>query len=528
MNFRTETKRRRTFAIVSHPDAGKTTLTEKLLLYGGAVQAAGSVTARKKEAATVSDWLEIERKRGISVSSTVLFFDYDGIRINLLDTPGHNDFSEDTYRVLMAVDSVIMVIDGGKGIELQTKKLFEVCRRRKIPVFTFVNKMDRPSMDTLSILDEIESVLKIGAYPINLPLGNGVDFKGVWDRRTKLAHLFERTVHGAYRAPVSTCGLDDPLIKDVLSEGTYKTVCSDLEMVDHAGAVFTDEDFTQGNVTPVFFGSAVNNFGVQLLLDGFIEFAPPPQPRHAGEILVSPEDESFSGFIFKIQANMDPRHRDRMAFVRIVSGKFTRDMWVTHIRTGKKMRLANSNNVFGRDRVSIDEAYPGDVIGVVGGDFLSIGDTLSEKPEIKYSEIPRFSPECFVYIHNPIPSNYKRFQNGIDQLIQEGLVHMLVITKAAQKVLVLGAVGPLQFDLVQYRLEAEYGASSRYEKAPWTIARWVSGGLSDTTGLDLPNNTAFAKDKADRDVLLFTGDWHLNYFIENNKNITLTDSAYDL
>ena len=527
MNFRQEIARRRTFAIVSHPDAGKTTLTEKLLLYGGAVQLAGSVTSRKKEQATVSDWLDIERKRGISVSSTVLYFDYNDIRINLLDTPGHNDFSEDTYRVLMAVDSVIMVIDAGKGIEQQTKKLFEVCRKRNIPVFTFVNKMDHPARDTLSILDEIEQVLKIGAYPMNWPLGSGSDFKGVWDRRTQLAHLFERTVGGAYRAPVETCGLDDPLIKGVLSEGTYRVVCDDLEMVEHAGVGFNVDDIAQGITTPVFFGSAVNNFGIQLLLDGFIEFAPPPQPRKATTAVVKPDSDFFSGFIFKIQANMDPHHRDRMAFVRIVSGKFTRDMAAVHIRTGKKIRLSNSNNVFGRERISIDEAYPGDVIGLVGRDSFSIGDTLSEDPNILYKEIPRFPPECFAYIHNPVPSNYKRFQNGIEQLVQEGLVHLFEISHSYQKTLLMGAVGPLQFDLVQYRLEAEYGAVSRIEKAPWTIARWLVDWNGNESELKLPHGTLFVKDKHGNGVLLFEREWHFKYFCENNKHTLLTDTPAD-
>jgi peptide chain release factor 3 len=527
VNFRQEITRRRTFAIVSHPDAGKTTLTEKLLLYGGAVQLAGSVTSRKKEQATVSDWLEIERKRGISVSSTVLYFDYNDFRINLLDTPGHNDFSEDTYRVLMAVDSVIMVIDAGKGIEQQTKKLFEVCRKRNIPVFTFVNKMDHPARETLSILDEIEYVLKIGAYPMNWPLGSGSDFKGVWDRRTKVAHLFERTIGGAYRAPEQTCGLEDPLIKAVLSDNTYRTVCEDLEMVEHAGVDFNVEDIAQGKTTPVFFGSAINNFGIQLLLDGFIELSLPPQPRKATTVTVKPDSDLFSGFIFKIQANMDPRHRDRMAFVRIVSGKFTRDMAAIHVRTGKKIRLSNSNNVFGRERISIDEAFPGDVIGLVGRDSFAVGDTLSEDPEIMFKEIPRFPPECFAYLHNPVPSNYKRFQSGIDQLVQEGLVHLFEISQAWQKTLLMGAVGPLQFDLVQYRLEAEYGAGSRIEKAPWTIARWLVDEVADETNLKLPHGTLFVKDKHGKGVLLFEREWHMKYFCENNKDIALTDTLTD-
>jgi peptide chain release factor 3 len=454
MTIEQEVARRRTFAIVSHPDAGKTTLTEKLLLYGGAVQLAGSVTQRKRERATVSDWLEIERTRGISVSSTVLNFDYSGFRINLLDTPGHKDFSEDTYRVLTAVDSVIMVIDGGKGIEQQTKKLFEVCRRRSIPVFTFINKMDRPALDTLALLDEIESVLKIGACPMNWPLGSGIDFKGVWDRHTGLAHFFERTVGGAFRAPVATHGLNDPVVKDILDERLYHTVCEEVAMVEHAGVQFNPEDVTHGRTTPVFFGSAANNFGVQLLLDGFVTYAPPPQPRHCGERQVAPHNPSFSGFVFKIQANMDPRHRDRMAFIRIVSGKFTRDMPAYHVQSGKKLRLSNSNSVFGRERVSIDEAYPGDVIGVVGSNYFSIGDTVSEDSALSYAEIPRFPPECFAYLHNPVPSNYKRFANGLQQLIQEGLVHCFEVPSTASKTPLLAAVGPLQFDLVKFRLES--------------------------------------------------------------------------
>lgn len=524
MSVKQEVNRRRTFAIVSHPDAGKTTLTEKFLLYGGALQLAGSVTARKQERTTVSDWLEIERKRGISVSSTVLNFDYNGYRINLLDTPGHNDFSEDTYRVLMAVDSVIMLIDAGKGVEQQTRKLFEVCRKRNIPVFTFVNKMDRPSRDTLSILDEIEQVLDINACPMNWPLGSGVDFKGVWDRRTKQVHLFERTPRGAFRAPVSTCGLDDPLISKSLPDDIYETVCEESEIVDEAGADFSMEDITGGKTTPVFFGSAVNNFGIQLLLDGFIELSPPPQPRVAGDIRVKPDDSFFSGFIFKIQANMDPRHRDRMAFIRIVSGKFTKDMSVVHGPSGKKVRLSNTSQVFGRDRVTVDEAYAGDVIGVVGSNFFGIGDTLSERPEICYDEIPRFPPECFAYIHNPSPSAYKRFSNGIGQLVQEGLVHLFELNQAAQKTLVMGAVGPLQFELVKYRLESEYGAQSRVETSPWETARWIASESPAVSDMRIPHNTSLATDNTGRHVLLFKGDWHVRYFQENNKGVELVEA----
>ncbi len=527
MSLPNEILRRRTFAIVSHPDAGKTTLTEKLLLYGGAVQMAGSVTSRKKERATVSDWLEIEQKRGISVSSTILHFDYNGFRINLLDTPGHNDFSEDTYRVLTAVDSVIMVIDGGKGIEQQTLKLFEVCRKRKIPIITFINKMDRPSRDTLSLLDEIEKVLHITPYPVNIPLGSGNEFKGVWDRRTKTAHLFERTTGGAFRAPVKTCGLEDQLVRDIVSESTYRTVCDELEMIDHVGESFHVGNIANGTMTPVFFGSAVNNFGLELLLNGFLEFSPPPQPRQSKNITVEPESDFFSGFVFKIQANLNPKHRDRMSFIRIVSGKFTRDMPVIHTRTGKKLRLSNSNNVFGRERTSVDEAWPGDVIGFVGGEFLNIGDTLCEKPDIAYREVPRFAPECFVYLHNPEPSNYKRFQKGLEQLVQEGLVHIFTKKNALDKNALLGAVGPLQFDLVQFRLESEYGAASRIEATAWKIIHWLDTKSVEPTQLSIPHKSALVQDDDGRSAILFEGDWQVRHFREKNPSVVLIDNLYN-
>ncbi|HYR58093.1 MAG TPA: peptide chain release factor 3, partial [Chthoniobacteraceae bacterium] len=362
-----EIQRRRTFAIISHPDAGKTTLTEKLLLYGGAVQLAGSVTARKNARAATSDWMELERKRGISVSSTVLQFDYRGYRVNLLDTPGHKDFSEDTYRVLTAVDAVVMVIDAGKGIEVQTRKLFEVCRRRGVPIFTFMNKCDRPTREPLALMDELERVLGIGAFAVNWPLGTGVSFRGVFDRQTREVHLFERTEHGAYRAPVRVGSLDESFVKERLEPDDFARAVEELEMLEIAGVEYDAEKVRHGQLTPVFFGSAMNNFGVQLLLDAFLERSLPPQPRcgivNRDQKIVNGEDTStihhspitnhevpltgpFSGFVFKIQANMDPRHRDRIAFLRICSGKFTRDMTVTHGRTGKRVRLASAHKLF--------------------------------------------------------------------------------------------------------------------------------------------------------------------------------------
>ena len=521
-----EIARRRTFAIVSHPDAGKTTLTEKFLLYGGALGLAGSVTARKNQRATTSDWMELEKKRGISISSTVLQFDYQGFRINLLDTPGHKDFSEDTYRVLTAVDAAVMVIDAGKGIESQTRKLFEVCRQRGVPIFTFMNKMDRPTLDPIALVDELESVLGIAAYPMNWPLGTGVGFKGVWDRRTQMAHLFERTVGGAYRAPVSTAGLSDPIVRQKLDDYAYRTVCDEVEMLEGAGADFDAAEVLAGRMTPVYFGSALNNFGVQLLLDGFLEHSSAPTPRRSRAGMVEPAHGAFSGFIFKIQANMDPRHRDRIAFVRVVSGKFERDMNVLHARTGKTLRLSNAAKLFGQDRETVDEAYPGDVVGIVGSAKFAIGDTLTTDPSIVYDEIPRFAPECFAYLENPVPANYKRFRDGLEQLLQEGVIQSYELADATRKVPLLGAVGPLQFEIVQYRLEAEYGATSRLELASWDIARWLdpitAGNPAAIDALILPTGVRMAFDGRGHHVLLFPDEWSLRYFEGRHAGVKLS------
>jgi peptide chain release factor 3 len=519
-----EIQRRRTFAIISHPDAGKTTLTEKLLLYGGAVQLAGSVTARKHQRATTSDWMELERKRGISISSTVLQFDYDGYRINLLDTPGHKDFSEDTYRVLTAVDAVVMVIDAGKGIEAQTLKLFEVCRQRGVPIFTFMNKCDRPMKDPLSLLDELERVLGIGAFPVNWPIGTGFEFQGVFDRRAKQFHLFERTVGGKYRAPVEVAGLNDPMIRERLDEETFRKVSEELEMLEGAGETFDEEAVLAGKTTPVFFGSGVNNFGVQLLLDGFLKHSPPPKPRVMAGHEISPENPAFSGFIFKIQANMDPRHRDRIAFVRVCSGKFERDMTVSHSRSEKKVRLSSSHKLFGNERETVDEAYPGDIIGLVGHDGFGIGDTLTTDPKISYKEIPRFTPEAFAYLHNPNTAKYKQFRQGLDQLLQEGVIQVLNLRNAAIKVPLLAAVGPLQFEVVQFRLESEYGAASRLESAPWTVVRWLPPELKETDldALSLPTGARLAYDMGQNPVILFGNDWSANYFAQTNAKIPLS------
>ncbi len=519
---------RRTFAIISHPDAGKTTLTEKFLLYGGALGLAGSVTARKDQRSTTSDWMELEKQRGISVSSTVLQFDYNGYRVNLLDTPGHKDFSEDTYRVLTAVDAAVMVIDAAKGIEPQTRKLFEVCRRRGVPIFTFMNKCDRPTRDPLELLDELESVLGIGAFPMNWPLGSGHSFRGVYDRLEGRVHLFERTPGGAFAAPVSVHGIDDPLLRESMDERTYQQTRDEVEMLQGAGESFDRARVLSGELTPVYFGSAMNNFGVQLLLDGFLAHSAPPGPRRSGGRWVQPTDEAFSGFVFKIQANMDPRHRDRIAFVRVVSGRFRREMTVVHAQSGRRVRLSNAQKLFGQDRETVNEALAGDVVGIVGHDRFGIGDTLTEDSTILFNEIPRFAPECFAFLHNPQPSNFKRFRLGLEQLLQEGVAQVLDLGESRQKVPLLAAVGPLQFEVIQYRLRSEYGAESRLASAPWTIAMWVRARV-ETEGWEpdlMAVDGVLATDSALQKVVLFADEYAVRSFVRRNPDVEVSPTPF--
>ncbi|HSA01457.1 MAG TPA: peptide chain release factor 3, partial [Candidatus Paceibacterota bacterium] len=462
-------------------------------------------------------------KRGISISSTVLQFNYRDYCVNLLDTPGHKDFSEDTYRVLTAVDSAIMVIDAGKGIESQTRKLFEICRQRGIPIFTFFNKLDRPARDPLMLLDELENVLGLHAYAMNWPLGDGTSFRGVYDRLSRQVHFFERVPGGAFRAPVTVLDLTDPQVQERMEPDVYRRVVEEMAMLEGAGAGFNAEAVNAGKLTPAFFGSAVNNFGVQLLLDAFLEKASPPKSRPAIGRMVQPQDPDFSGFIFKIQANMDPKHRDRLAFVRVCSGKFTRDMTVIHTRTGKRVRLSSSHKLFARERETIDEAYAGDVVGLVGHGEFGIGDTLAEDSSLVYDEIPRFSPECFAWLHSANTAQFKRFREGLDQLLQEGVVQSLLLKDATQRVPLLAAVGPLQFEVVQYRLQTEYGAESRLEPAPWRIARWIASSVdeNDRKSMELPTGSRMATDGEGQTVLLFAEDWALRHFQERHPRITL-------
>ncbi len=528
-----EIARRRTFAIISHPDAGKTTLTEKFLLYGGALQLAGSVTARKDQRATTSDWMELEKQRGISVSSTVLQFEFNGCVVNLLDTPGHKDFSEDTYRVLTAVDAALMIIDAGKGIEAQTLKLFEVCRQRGVPIFTFMNKLDRPARAPLELLDELERVLGLQALPLNWPLGSGPDFRGVYDRETREVHLFERLAGGAYRAPVGVAGADDATVRDAMDPDVFARFHDEIELLEGAGTSFDLAEVRAGKVTPVFFGSAMNNFGVELLLRRFLALAPPPTPRRSGTALVVPEAPGFSGFVFKIQANMDPRHRDHVAFIRIVSGVFRRDMTVLHARTGKQLRLSNSKRLFARERETVDEAYAGDVVGIVGNYDLNIGDTLSETAGISFDETPRFAPEIFAYLNNDSPSKSKRFREGLAQLLREGVAQAYEITDSLTRIPLLGAVGSLQFDVLQYRLETEYGAPSRRESAPWSLVRWIRQKTPSDPAtparraepsrpkLLLPTGVALAQDDRGDWVVLLPSEWTVRHLVEKNPDFEM-------
>ena len=526
-----EVTRRRSFAISSHPDAGKTTLTEKFLLYGGALNLAGSVTARKNQRATTSDWMDLEKQRGISVSSTVLQFEYKDCVVNILDTPGHKDFSEDTYRVLTAVDAAVMVVDAGKGIESQTRKLFEVCRRRGVPIFTFMNKLDRPARPSMDLLDELESVLGIHAYPVNWPLGDGPRFRGVYDREQKQVHLFQRTVHGAYRAPVAVTGIEDQSVKEAVEEGTYQQVCDELELLEGAGADFDLKKVLAGELTPVFFGSAANNFGVQLLLDRFLELSPPPTPRESAGMMIDPASEEFSAFVFKIQANMNPKHRDRIAFVRIVSGQFKRDMDVINGRSGERVRLANSQRLFARERETVDDAFAGDVVGLVGNYDLLIGDTLSSQAGVTFDEIPRFAPECFSYLHNKSTAKYKRFRDGLQQLLKEGVAsEFVLIDTDGPQIPLLGAVGPLQFEVLQYRLEGEYAAETRIEQANWSLARWLRPKEGDPLAPDarpsLSLGAALARDSNGWLVALLPSEWALKTFSDKNEEWIISEQPF--
>ncbi len=517
MSIQEEVAKRRTFAIISHPDAGKTTLTEKLLLYGGAIHVAGQVSARKRQRQATSDWMALERQRGISITSTVLQFPYRDHTINLLDTPGHQDFGEDTYRTLLAADSAVMLIDAAKGVEPQTKKLFAICRERRIPLFTFMNKLDRPSRDPLELLDELESVLGIGAFPMNWPLGNGLDFKGVYDRRTRAVHLFERAAHGAKRAAVSVMAVRDAQLRALAGEPVYAHFREGIDLLDGAGERFDRAAMLRGETTPVFFGSAVTNFGVQLFLDEFVEMAPSPSRRAE----VEPADTAFTGFVFKIQANMDPRHRDRVAFVRVCSGEFARDMTVRNARSGATLRLSRAMRLFADDRESLETAYAGDVVGLANPGAFAIGDTLYEASPVRFPPIPAFAPEHFAAVRSIDVSGYKSFGKGVAQLREEGAVQVFYPWGTPRTEPILGAVGELQFDVAKYRLESEYNVETRFDVLPYSLALHAEGERDAIARAHLPSNAKLVEDWDRRPVVLFESEWSVRLAQEWNPQLRL-------
>ena len=514
-----EVARRRTFAIISHPDAGKTTLTEKLLLYAGAIEQAGAVRARKHQRAAVSDWMAIEQERGISITSTVLQFEVRDHLFNLLDTPGHQDFSEDTYRVLTAVDSAIMVLDSAKGIETQTRKLFEVCRQRNLPILTFINKLDQPGRDALELLDEIEKTLNIRAIPMNWPIGNGPDFQGVYDLYNKQVLYFTRTARGAQRAPMQVADLDDPQLVAHIPQRAYERLREDVELLTGIGLDFDSEEFLSGELTPVYFGSAINNFGVENFLSALVELAPSPRPRESNQRVVAPTDERFTGFIFKIQANMDPKHRDSMAFLRICSGYFTKDMAVYHPRLGQSLRMSRPHRLFARDRETVETAFPGDVIGLSNPGIFTIGDTLTSGEKLQFAAIPAFPPEFFGRLRNVNVDKYKQFNKGLEQLMQESVVQVFYPLHQVKREPIIGAVGMLQFDVVSARLTAEYNIETRIDPLNFVAARWVTGSAEALAAAKYPSQAIRTEDRFGNLVVLFTSTWELNYCMENNPKI---------
>lgn len=467
-----EYERRRTFAIISHPDAGKTTLTEKLLLYGGAIHSAGAVKARRSQRSVTSDWMDLEKKRGISVTSSVLQFEFGDIRYNLLDTPGHQDFSEDTYRTLTAADCAIMLIDAAKGVEAQTKKLFHVCRMRGTPIVTFVNKLDRPARDPFNLLSEVEEVLGLATVPVTWPIGSGELFQGVYDLAGKRVLTYERTAKNATKAPLQVSGIDDPKLAELLGDEETEELQLAIELLEGAGDEFDQERFLAGEISPVFFGSALTNFGVEPFLEDFADICPMPGPRKTSVGTVTPAEDRFTAFVFKVQANMDPSHRDRIAFMRICSGKFESGMRVHHYRLGKQIRLARAEQLFAAERQTVHEAWAGDIVGLHDPGLYRIGDTLSTGGPLTFDAVPRFSPEHFARVALVDPLKRKQLQKGLDQLSEEGTVQ-LFFEPGREKDPICGVVGQLQFDVLAYRLEHEYGAQIRLEKLGYSFARWV-------------------------------------------------------
>ena len=519
--LRKEVQRRRTFAIISHPDAGKTTLTEKLLLYGGAIHLAGSVKARKTQRHAISDWMEIEKQRGISVTSSALQFEYNGYKINILDTPGHQDFSEDTYRTLMAADSAVMLIDVAKGVEAQTIKLFKVCKQRGIPVFTFINKLDRHGKNPFELMEEIEKVLGIVSYPMNWPIGINGEYKGVYNRQQAQIELFENDgSHGQWALQSTIGSASDPAFTQILGEDIHKALCDDIELLDTAGEQFDMAKILRGELTPMFFGSAMTNFGVRPFLEEYLRLAPPPLPRKTDSGEVQPDSEDFSAFVFKIQANMNPAHRDRLAFIRICSGVFNRGMTVHHVQTGKTLKLAQPQQFMAQDREMVEVAYPGDIIGLFDPGVFAIGDTLcSEKNKVKFEDFPVFPPEQFARVQPVDTMRRKQFIKGITQLTQEGTVQLFKQPDSGFESFVVGVVGTLQFDVLRYRLQMEYGVDIQLQHLNYVMARWLVGeGITSKSKIDLQGDLLL-EDNQGRPVALFRSEWAFRYVMEKNPKI---------
>ena len=503
MNFLEEINRRRTFGIISHPDAGKTTLTEKLLLFGGAIQEAGAVKSQKIKKSATSDFMEIEKQRGISVSTSVLAFNYRDIKINILDTPGHKDFAEDTYRTLTAVDSVIVVIDVAKGVEEQTEKLVEVCRMRKIPIIVFINKLDREGKDGFDLLDEVEKKLNFKVCPLSFPIGMGYDFQGVYNLWEKNIMLFKEENKQKISESIKINNIDDPKVKELVGENAANKLVEEIEIINEVYPNFSEDDYLNCKQQPVFFGSALNNFGVKELLDCFISVAPPPTRKNSDERIVEPNENKFTGFIFKIHANMDPKHRDRLAFIKIVSGRFKRNTPYLHVRSNKKFKFSSPNAFFAEKKEIVDESFPGDIVGVHDSGNFKIGDSFSEGEKIIFKGIPSFSPEHFRYINNLDPMKSKQLAKGIDQLMDEGVAQLFILEMNGRKI--IGTVGALQFEVIQYRLEHEYGAKCSYENLNIHKACWIETESNKSVEfLDFKKlkNKFLAKDKSGKIVFL--------------------------
>ncbi|MEC3907285.1 peptide chain release factor 3 [Tamlana sp. 2201CG12-4] len=522
MSFLKEIQRRRTFGIISHPDAGKTTLTEKLLLFGGAIQEAGAVKSNKIKKGATSDFMEIERQRGISVATSVLAFEYNGIKINILDTPGHKDFAEDTFRTLTAVDSVIVVIDVAKGVEEQTKKLVEVCRMRNIPMIVFINKMDREGKDAFDLLDEVEQKLGLKVTPLSFPIGMGYDFKGIYNIWEKNVNLFSGDSRKDIEETVEISNLASPELNNLVGEDSANTLREEIELVEGIYPTFDKEDYLNGNLQPVFFGSALNNFGVRELLDCFVEIAPKPRAKQSEERLVKPDEQKFSGFVFKIHANMDPNHRNRLAFIKIVSGEFKRNSPYLHVRHNKKLKFSSPNAFFAEKKEIVDISYPGDIVGLQDTGTFKIGDTLTEGEILNYKGIPSFSPEHFRYINNADPLKSKQLYKGIDQLMDEGVAQLFTLELNGRKL--IGTVGALQYEVIQYRLEHEYGAKCTYENLNVHKACWVDPGNSNTDEYKefvRVKQRFLAKDKQNQLVFLADSPFSLQMTQQKYPNVKL-------